>query len=72
MFAKEADALKKGDKVFTFNGVYRQEGTVLNVRKDHRGVRWIDYFWVNPKGDRLEGCKRHNSVYLGAAGAARY
>ena len=64
MFAKEADNLKVGDSVVTKNGVYTQNGTVQSVEKDHRGVRWISYSWINPKGEKWHGLKRHNSVYL--------
>ena len=64
MLAKEADRLKKGDKVITYNGPYTQNGTVTSVRKDHHNVRWIGYWWTNPKGQKLSYEKRHNSVYL--------
>ena len=65
MLAREADALKEGDKVLTFNGIYTQYGNVLEVQKDHRGVRWIYYSWKSPDGKlHTHGRKRHNSVYL--------
>ena len=64
MFAKEADQLKHGDRVLAYNGPYTQDATVVAVRKDHRGVRWISYTWLNPRGQRLSYTKRHNSVYL--------
>ena len=64
MFAKDADRLKPGDKVFTFNGPYRQDARVEKVTKDHRGIRWIDYSWINPKGEQMGYSKRHMSVYL--------
>lgn len=64
MLAKEADALKVGDKVLAYNGPYEQNATVVSVRKDYRGFRWVAYTWLNPRGQRLSSVKRHNSVYL--------
>jgi len=64
MFAKEADKLRKGDRVLAKNGPYTQDATVQSVRKDHRGIRWIRYQWTSPKGELLSYMKRHNSVYL--------
>ncbi len=65
MLAKEADQLKKGDRVLAFNGPYTQDAVVVSVRKDHRGVRWIWYKWTT-NGKEHEVEKRHNSVYLPA------
>jgi len=62
MTAKEADALRIGDKAITFNGPYCQDVTITNVVND-RGVRRISYEWTNPKGQILRGEKRHTSVY---------
>lgn len=64
MLAKEADTLKRGDKVITRNGPYTQNAIVISVRKDHRNVRWISYWWTAPRGQKLSYEKRHNSVYL--------
>ena len=63
MYAKEADQLKTGDKVVAFNGPYTQDGHVIAVKKDHRGVRWVSYWWKT-NGKRFSAMKRHNSVYL--------
>ena len=64
MTAKEADNLKYGSNVITFNGRYQQTGQVSRVTKDHGGVRWIEYHWTAPNGSHHFGKKRHNSVYL--------
>ncbi|MBA7499334.1 hypothetical protein ES704_02074 [subsurface metagenome] len=66
MLAKEADQLKKGDRVLARNGPYTQDATVLCVRKDTRGNRWISYQWRNPKGQLMRSEKLYNSVYLPA------
>ena len=63
MLAREADQLKKGDRVLALNGSYTQDSIVVSVMKDHRNVRWITYKWVR-KGETYFGRKRHNSVYL--------
>jgi hypothetical protein len=62
--AKEADSLKEGDAVITFNGLYQQNAKVNGVEKDYRGVRWITYQWTAPNGEVKVRSKRHNSVYL--------
>ena len=64
MKALEADNLKQGDPVMTFNGQYTQQGEVRRVSRDHRGVRWVHYRWTRPSGEIGFGCKRHVSVYL--------
>ena len=64
MLAREADRLRRGDKVLAKNGPYTQDAVVISVRTDHRGVRWISYWWNSPKGKVLSYEKRHNSVYL--------
>jgi len=63
MYAKEADQLRRDDKVLAFNGPYTQHGNVIDVKKDHRGIRWICYWWET-KGKTFQATKRHNSVYL--------
>ncbi len=63
MLAKEADQLKRGDRVLAFNGPYTQDAHVISIRTDHRGVRWVSYWWET-KGKQLQAEKRHNSVYL--------
>lgn len=65
MLAKEADQLKKGDRVLAHNGPYTQDAIVIRVRTDHRGIRWIWYKWIT-KGKEFDAEKRHNSVYLPA------
>ena len=64
MLAKEADQLKRGDRVLAYNGPYTQDAQVVKVTKDHRNVRWIEYHWQSPNGSHHFGMKRHNSVYL--------
>ena len=63
MLAKEADELKRGDRVLAYNGPYTQDAKVISVEKDYRGVRWISYWWER-KGNKYSMVKRHNSVYL--------
>jgi len=63
MLAKEADQLKRGDRVLAYNGPYEQDSKVISVEKDYRGVRWISYWWER-KGKKYSSVKRHNSVYL--------
>ena len=65
MLAKEADQLKRGDRVLAKNGPYTQDSKVVTVWKDHRNVRWITYEWVR-KGVPYVAEKRHNSIYLPA------
>ena len=64
MFAKEADKLKQGDKVITFNGPYQQNAIVVRVEKDYRGIRWITYTWRTKENRPITREKRHVSVYL--------
>lgn len=64
MLAKQADNLNKGDKVITKNGIYQQNSFVICVEKDRRNVRWIYFYWINSKGERVDRYKRANSVYL--------
>jgi len=65
VLAKDADTLKVGDKIVTFNGPYIQHGFVTGVTRGKGSIRWIEYKWRPP--GTLEwkfGCKRHVSVYL--------
>ncbi len=64
MKTQEADNLKPGDKVIPKNGPYIQHSEVISVERRGRGVRWINYSWINPKGEKCWYSKRFNSVYL--------
>lgn len=64
MTAKEADNLKYNDHIITFNGKYVQHGQFTKLTRDLKGMRWIDYSWINPSGEECYGCKRYMSVYL--------
>ena len=65
MLAKEADSLKSGDKVVTFNGPYTQHCFVMSVSRGRDSIRWVEYKWMPPGiKERKFGCKKHMSVYL--------
>jgi hypothetical protein len=63
MKASEADKLKCGDKVITKNGPYIQNAVVDSVETIN-GMRWINYHWLNPQGQKMAYSKRYMSVYL--------